>query len=115
MGHQNVPDSIALYKYVDGLKTHIRKDVLLAQPTNVSEDMMAAERSEVAHNYSSVNKSGMPLYRAAFNQRQNRPNMPQNRPTQRTFHPREYGNPNTVPMELGYAQSSSFTPNRPSP
>ena len=42
-------NSNALFTFVEGLKPHIRKDVLLSQPTNVSEAMMAAERSEVAH------------------------------------------------------------------
>ena len=69
--------------------------------------MMAAERSEVAHNYTSSTK--MPLFRAAFNQRSSRSAMPQQRVPQRVFHPREYGNPNSVPMELGFAQNTPVT------
>ena len=52
-----VTDSNALFQFVEGLKPHIRKYVLLAQPTNVSEAMMAAERSEVAHNFSFSGKA----------------------------------------------------------
>ena len=91
---------------MDGLKPHIHKDVLLVQPTNVSEAMMAAERSEVAHIYQSNSKNKSLFSHQNFQNRQFRPsnannNQPQ-RSTQRIFHPREYGNPNTVPMELGY-------------
>ena len=67
--------------------------VLLNQPANVTDAIMAAERAEVALNFNTAGKG-----RVLFQQNQNRV---QNRPQQRTFHPREYGNPNTVPMELG--------------
>jgi hypothetical protein len=54
---------------------------------------MAAERSEVA-NFFVPNKNMRPQFRAQPN------------PRVKQYHPRAYGNPNTVPMELGVATSS---------
>lgn len=75
----------------------IRKDVLLAQPDTVTEAIMAAERSEVANFFVSSKQ----LHRTL---------RPAQSPRARTYHPREYGNPNIVPMELGTASSSRAPP-----
>ena len=50
-------DEGALYKFIEGLTPEIRKDVLISQPDNVTEAVMAAERSEVAHNFSTSHRA----------------------------------------------------------
>jgi hypothetical protein len=88
-----VSETNALYKFVEGLKPVIRKDVLLSQPQTVTDAIMAAERSEVA-NFFVPNKSARFQPRAVQHPHVKQP------------HPRAYGNPNIVPMELGVASTS---------
>ena len=63
--------------------------------------MMAAERSEVAHNFSFSGKAKFAFQKNHFTQQRGYQH-PRASHTPRTFHLREYGNPNVVPMELGY-------------
>jgi hypothetical protein len=69
--------------------------------------MMAAERSEVAHNFSFSGKAKFAFQKSSF-----QPQRQQFQPQKRVFHPREYGNPNTVPMEIGNTQQ--YNRNTPS-
>ncbi len=72
----------ALFKFIEGLKPAIRKDVLLAQPTTITDAEMAAERSEVANFY--VSSKACHLTRFVPRQQ-----------------PRQHDSSGIVPMELG--------------
>ena len=59
---------------------------------------MSAERSEVAHNFAFSGKAKFAFQKSLF------------QPQRQQFHPRAYGNPNIVPMELGYTSQQSRVP-----